>query len=79
MLVIALQGIRGGVSVTSIAAGLGWALVQLNESVLVIDFTTDNLLRLHFNIGECRAYRLIVQDINALANWCMSNDFGNIK
>ncbi|MCE0723131.1 MULTISPECIES: cellulose biosynthesis protein BcsQ [Legionella] len=50
MPVIALQGIRGGIGVTSIAAGLGWALAQLKESVLVIDFTTDNLLRLHFNM-----------------------------
>ncbi|MCW8410069.1 cellulose biosynthesis protein BcsQ [Legionella sp. PATHC035] len=50
MPVIALQGLRGGVGVTSIAAGLAWALQQLNESVLVIDFTTDNLLRLHFNM-----------------------------
>lgn len=62
MPVIALQGIRGGVGVTSIAAGLAWALQQLNESVLVIDFTSDNLLRLHFNMpflqihGWARSY-----------------------
>lgn len=63
MPVIALQGIRGGIGVTSIAAGLGWALAQLNESVLVIDFTADNLLRLHFNMpfeqagGWARSYQ----------------------
>lgn len=62
MPVIALQGIRGGIGVTSIAAGLCWALQQLNESVLVIDFTADNLLRLHFNMpfekaeGWARSY-----------------------
>ncbi|MCW8384936.1 cellulose biosynthesis protein BcsQ [Fluoribacter dumoffii] len=50
MPIIALQGIRGGVGVTSIAAGLAWALQQLHESALVIDFTPDNLLRLHFNM-----------------------------
>ncbi|HHF7372672.1 cellulose biosynthesis protein BcsQ [Legionella bozemanae] len=63
MPVIALQGIRAGIGVTSIAAGLGWALAQLNESVLVIDFTADNLLRLHFNMpfeqvgGWARSYQ----------------------
>mgnify|MGYP001041621437 FL=1 len=63
MPVIALQGIRGGVGVTSITAGLAWALQELNESVLVIDFTADNLLRLHFNMpfeqteGWARSYQ----------------------
>ncbi|OIN11919.1 cellulose biosynthesis protein BcsQ [Oceanisphaera psychrotolerans] len=49
MPVIALQGIRGGVGTTSITAGLSWALHQLGERVLVIDFSPDNQLRLHFN------------------------------
>lgn len=50
MPVLALQGIRGGVGTTSVAAALAWALQQLKESVLVIDFSPDNLLRLHFNM-----------------------------
>lgn len=50
MPVIALQGIRGGIGTTSITAALAWALQQLGESVLVIDLSPDNLLRLHFNM-----------------------------
>lgn len=50
MTVLALQGVRGGVGTTSLTAALGWALHQLGESVLVIDASPDNLLRLSFNI-----------------------------
>ncbi|MFJ5337358.1 cellulose biosynthesis protein BcsQ [Pectobacterium sp. CHL-2024] len=50
MPVIALQGIRGGVGTTSIAAALGWAFQRLGESALVIDFSPDNLLRINFNM-----------------------------
>ncbi|CNC70878.1 cellulose synthase [Yersinia frederiksenii] len=50
MPVLALQGIRGGIGTTSVTAALAWALQQLDESVLVIDFSPDNLLRLHFNM-----------------------------
>lgn len=49
MPVIALQGVRGGIGATSITAALAWALQQLGESVLAIDLSPDNLLRLHFN------------------------------
>lgn len=62
MSVIALQGIRGGVGCTSVTVGLAWALQKLGESVLVIDFSPDNMLRLHFNTpfkqagGWARAY-----------------------
>ncbi len=49
MPVLALQGLRGGMGTTSVTAALAWALQQLGESVLAIDFTPDNLLRLHFN------------------------------
>lgn len=62
MSVIAMQGIRGGVGSTSITAGIAWALQQLEESVLVIDLSPDNLLRMHFNMpfhekrGWARAY-----------------------
>lgn len=51
MAVIGIQGVRGGTGTTSIVAGLGWSLQQLGESVLLIDGTSDNLLRLFFNIG----------------------------
>lgn len=50
MPVIALQGLRGGMGATSVTAALAWALQQLGESVLAIDFAPDNLLRLHFNM-----------------------------
>ncbi|CNI37314.1 cellulose biosynthesis protein BcsQ [Yersinia vastinensis] len=50
MPVLALQGIRGGIGTTSVTAALAWALQQLGESVLVIDFSPENLLRLHFNM-----------------------------
>lgn len=50
MPVIAMQGIRGGVGATSLTAGLSWALEQLGEPVLSIDFSADNLLRFHFNM-----------------------------
>jgi len=50
MAVIGLQGLRGGVGTTSITAALGWSLQQLGESVLVVDASPDNLLRLYFNI-----------------------------
>ncbi|MGC6387040.1 cellulose biosynthesis protein BcsQ [Ewingella sp. S1.OA.A_B6] len=48
MSVIALQGIRGGTGTTSTTAALAWALSQLGEKVLAIDFSAANLLRLHF-------------------------------
>ncbi|HEI6848356.1 TPA: cellulose synthase operon protein YhjQ [Yersinia enterocolitica] len=51
MPVLALQGVRGGIGTTSVTAALAWALQQLDESVLVIDFSLDNLLRLHFNMS----------------------------
>lgn len=38
MPVLALQGVRGGIGTTSVTAALAWALQQLDESVLVIDF-----------------------------------------
>ena len=50
MAVIALQGFRGGTGTTSVTAALAWALAQLNEKVLVIDFSPENMLRLHFGM-----------------------------
>ncbi|MRT56526.1 cellulose biosynthesis protein BcsQ [Enterobacteriaceae bacterium RIT693] len=50
MAVIGLQGLRGGVGTTSITAALAWSLQQLGETVLVIDASPDNLLRMFYNI-----------------------------
>ncbi|WP_213991054.1 cellulose biosynthesis protein BcsQ [Sodalis sp. dw_96] len=50
MPIIALSGIRGGAGTTSITAALAWALYQAGESVLAVDLSPDNLLRLHFNM-----------------------------
>lgn len=50
MPIIALQGIRGGIGTTSVTAALGWALSQLGEKVLVIDFSPENMLRLHYSM-----------------------------
>lgn len=49
MPMIGIQGIRGGVGTTSLAAGLGWALSQLGERVMLVDACRDNQLCLHFN------------------------------
>nr|WP_318383484.1 cellulose biosynthesis protein BcsQ [uncultured Enterobacter sp.] len=50
MAILGLQGVRGGVGTTSVTAALGWSLQLLGESVLVIDASPDNLLRLSYNI-----------------------------
>ena len=50
MAILGLQGIRGGVGTTSITAALAWSLQLLGESVLVIDASPDNLLRMSFNV-----------------------------
>lgn len=50
MPIIALQGLRGGCGATSLSAALGWALNALQESVLVIDFSSSNQLAAHFNL-----------------------------
>lgn len=49
MPVIALQGLRGGAGATSLTAAFAWALHKLGESVIAIDLSPDNQLRLHFN------------------------------
>lgn len=49
MTILGLQGLRGGVGTTSVAAALGWALQTLGESVIIVDACPDNLLRLFFN------------------------------
>lgn len=49
MPVLALQGVRGGTGATSVTAALAWALHQLGESVIAMDLSPANQLRLHFN------------------------------
>ncbi|MDW8845117.1 cellulose biosynthesis protein BcsQ [Erwinia sp. MMLR14_017] len=49
MPVIALQGVRGGAGTTSLTAAFAWALQTQGESVVVVDLSPDNQLRLHFN------------------------------
>lgn len=50
MAVILVEGIRGGVGATSIVAGLAWALQLHGEKVLVLDCSSDNLLRILFGL-----------------------------
>lgn len=52
MAILGLQGIRGGVGTTSLTAALGWSLQLLNEPVLLIDASPDNLLRMSFNVNH---------------------------
>lgn len=47
---LAIHGIRGGVGVSSLVAGLGHALQAHQQRVLVVDMNPDNLLGLHFNL-----------------------------
>ncbi|MBK5143972.1 cellulose synthase operon protein YhjQ [Budviciaceae bacterium BWR-B9] len=49
MTILAMQGIRGGCGTTAVCASLAWALAQTGQSVLVVDFSINNVLRLHFN------------------------------
>ncbi|WP_049622888.1 cellulose biosynthesis protein BcsQ [Frateuria defendens] len=47
---LALHGVRGGAGTSSLLAGLGYALHQLGQRVLLVDLCPENLLRLHFNL-----------------------------
>ena len=55
MPVLALQGVRGGTGTTSVTAALAWALQQLGESTIVMDWSPSNQLRLHFNTPQHEA------------------------
>lgn len=44
-----IDGVRGGCGATSVCASLAWALAQRGKSVLALDFSVSNLLRLYFN------------------------------
>lgn len=51
MISLSLQGVRGGVGVTSLLAAMGHALHALGERVILVDLCPENLLRLHFNLA----------------------------
>ncbi len=50
MSVLTLSGIRGGVGTTSVAAMVGDALHIQDQSVLLVDADSSNMLRLLFNV-----------------------------
>lgn len=52
---LVLRGLRGGIGATSLLAGLGIALHEQGERVLLIDLSPDNMLRLHFSVDVAYA------------------------
>lgn len=52
MTCVAFRGLRGGVGVTSIVAGVAHALHAMGGSVVVIDLSPGNLLQWHFGLGQ---------------------------
>lgn len=64
MPVLALQGVRGGAGTTSVTAALAWALQQLGEPTIVMDWSPSNQLRQHFNTpqGEARGWMRAMLD-----------------
>ncbi|MET0890710.1 MAG: cellulose biosynthesis protein BcsQ [Stenotrophomonas maltophilia] len=48
--VLAMYGLRGGTGVSTLLAGLADALHALQQRVLLVDMSPDNLLGLHFNL-----------------------------
>lgn len=64
MPIIALQGLRGGCGTTSVTAALAWALNQLGDKVLVMDYSSSNQLAQHFNLppGLARGWMRVALD-----------------
>jgi len=64
MPIIALQGLRGGTGTSSVTAALAWAIHQLGETVLAMDFSSSNQLAMHFNVpvGEARGWMRVALD-----------------
>ena len=56
MRIITLQGLRGGVGTTSIAAMLGDTLNRQGQHVLLIDLNATDMLRLFFNVPHQEPY-----------------------
>ncbi|WP_159566809.1 cellulose biosynthesis protein BcsQ [Budvicia diplopodorum] len=65
MTTIAIQGIRGGCGATSVTASLSWSLANLGQSVLVIDFSPANLLRLYFDMPYSDKRGWIINNIQS--------------
>lgn len=57
-LTLSLQGVRGGVGVTTLVAALGQALRALGERVLLVEGSPDHLLGLHLglSVAETRGW-----------------------
>ncbi|MBU3824355.1 MAG: cellulose synthase operon protein YhjQ [Candidatus Oceanisphaera merdipullorum] len=78
MAIVALQGLRGGAGASSVTAGLAWALQQLGERVLVVDFCQSNQVRWHFNspLSATGGWALSLLDAQQMLNvqappaWC---------
>ncbi|KOC91528.1 cellulose biosynthesis protein BcsQ [Winslowiella iniecta] len=64
MPIIALQGLRGGTGTSSVTAALAWAVNQLGETVLAMDFSSSNQLAMHFNVpvGQVRGWMRVALD-----------------
>lgn len=62
MTTMAIQGIRGGCGSTSVTASLAWSLAQAGQSVLVIDFSPENLLRLYFDMPYDNKYGWMINN-----------------
>ena len=52
---LSLQGVRGGVGVTTMVAALGQALNALGERVLLVECSPDHLLGLHLGLAADEA------------------------
>ena len=49
-LTLSIQGVRGGVGVTTLVAALGQALRAQGERVLLVECSPDHLLGLHLGV-----------------------------
>ena len=66
MTTMAIQGIRGGCGSTSVTASLAWSLAQAGQSVLAIDFSRENLLRLYFDMPYDNKHGWLMTDFTRL-------------
>lgn len=80
MTTMAIQGIRGGCGSTSVTASLAWSLAQAGQSVLVIDFSRENLLRLYFDMPYDNKYGWMINNSqdkqhNSVINYADNLDY----
>ncbi|WP_337263878.1 MULTISPECIES: cellulose biosynthesis protein BcsQ [unclassified Serratia (in: enterobacteria)] len=59
---------KGGVGKTTVAANLAYALARSGSKVLVVDFDTQNALRLHFGVPIADNRGFVAQS-GALSDW----------